>query len=62
MGKITQNKRITAHRQNADPIGIKMGLGDELESLKIAKLKSNQTDNSGFKAKRVQAEEEEVKF
>jgi hypothetical protein len=63
MGKITQSKSITASRKNADPIGNKMGLGDELESLKIAKLKGNQLENSAPRSKKMQkAEDEEVSF
>ncbi|RNA30901.1 Bystin [Brachionus plicatilis] len=42
MGKIKQNKHLGASRQSADPIGSKMALGDQIESLKIAKSKCNQ--------------------
>lgn len=55
MGKIKQNKHLGASRQSADPIGSKMSLGDELESLKVAKLKFNQDT----KSKKNLAEEDE---
>lgn len=56
MGKIKQNKHLGASRQSADPIGNKMSLGDELESLKVAKVKSIQVDS---KAKKNLAQEDE---
>lgn len=56
MGKMRQNKHLGASRQSADPIGNKMSLSDELESLKVAKVKFNQADS---KAKKNLAQEDE---
>jgi essential nuclear protein 1 len=41
MGKVKQGKRISAHRTTGDPMGSKVPLADEIESLKLAKSKSN---------------------
>ena len=59
MGKIKQNKRLSAHRQAGDPMGAKQNLADEIESLKLAKTKINDPVNSKVVRKR-QADEDEV--
>jgi hypothetical protein len=46
MGKIKQNKRLSAHRQAGDPMGTKLALADEIESLKLAKTKSTNDQNN----------------
>jgi hypothetical protein len=71
MGKVKQGKRLSAHRSTGDPIGVKVPLADEIESLKLAKSKSTELINkngqmgaatSGAAAlKKRQAEEDEVK-
>ena len=44
MGKIKQGKRTTAHRHSTDPMGSKVPLADEIESLRLAKSRiSNQS-------------------
>ena len=40
MGKVKQNKHLNAQRAAADPMGSKLPLADEIESLKLAKTKS----------------------
>ena len=68
MGKVKQGKRISAHRTTGDPIGAKVPLADEIESLKLAKSKSsevlnkNQNSTSGALMRKRQAEEDEVRF
>ena len=65
MGKVKQGKRLSSHRTSGDPMGSKLPLADEIESLKLAKSKSNDLLNTsgataaGMLRKR-QAEEEEV--
>ena len=39
MGKIKANKRLSAGRQASDPMGSKLALADEIESLKLVKTK-----------------------
>ena len=58
MGKIKQGKRINMQRNNADPIGNKMPLADEIQSLKIAKTKSSANENRDQTNKNLQNEEE----
>ena len=55
MGKVKQNKRLSAHRTAGDPMGSKLPLADEIESLKLAKSKTNELGNS----KKRQADDEE---
>lgn len=55
MGKVKQNKRLSAHRTAGDPMGSKLPLADEIESLKLAKTKSSELANS----KKRQAEDED---
>lgn len=55
MGKVKQNKRLSAHRTAGDPMGSKLPLADEIESLKLAKTKSNELTNS----KKRQADDED---
>ena len=66
MGKIKQGKRISAHRTTGDPIGAKVPLADEIESLKLAKSKSSeilsQNSTSGAAIRKRQAEEDEVDY
>ncbi|CAF1006306.1 unnamed protein product [Brachionus calyciflorus] len=57
MGKMKQNKHLSASRQSADPIGSKVALADEIESLKLAKAKSNQQDPKTSKKKLLEDEE-----
>ena len=54
MGKVKQNKRLSAHRTAGDPMGSKLPLADEIESLKLAKSKSNEMNHhqSGSSKKR----------
>lgn len=66
MGKVKQGKRISAHRTSGDPMGSKVPLADEIESLKLAKSKSNdllnkngQNATSGAIIRKRQAEEDE---
>lgn len=56
MGKIKANKRLSVGRQASDPMGSKLALADEIESLKLAKTKI--TDQDNFNRKR-QADEDE---
>ena len=72
MGKVKQGKRLSAHRSTGDPIGVKVPLADEIESLKLAKSKSTELINKngqmgaatsgggGAALKKRQAEEDEV--
>ncbi len=71
MGKVKQGKRLSAHRSTGDPIGVKVPLADEIESLKLAKSKSTElinkngqmgaaTSGGGAALKKRQAEEDEV--
>ena len=71
MGKVKQGKRLSAHRTSGDPIGVKVPLADEIESLKLAKSRSNEAlskngQGGGVSAsvtlKKRQADEEEVKL
>ena len=72
MGKVKQGKRLSAHRTSGDPIGVKVPLADEIESLKLAKSRSNEAlskngqGGGGVSAsvtlKKRQADEEEVKL
>lgn len=59
MGKVKQGKRLSAHRASTDPMGSKIALADEIESLKLAKSKSSNSNVIEASKKR-QAEEEEV--
>jgi hypothetical protein len=52
MGKVKQNKRLSAHRTAGDPMGSKLPLADEIESLKLAKSKSNELNQSNSSKKR----------
>ena len=61
MGKIKANKRLSAGRQASDPMGSKLALADEIESLKLVKTKITDSPNPNMVRKR-QADEDEVKF
>lgn len=39
MGKIKANKHLSSQRQASDPMGTKLNLADEIETLKLAKAK-----------------------
>lgn len=58
MGKIKAKTRLSAGRAASDPMGSKLALADEIESLKLAKTKINDTPNSNVMRKR-QADEDE---
>ena len=58
MGKIKQQKRSAVHRQSGDPIGAKMALADEIESLKLAKTKTKEQTSK----KNLLADKDEVNF
>ena len=58
MGKIKQGKRLSSHRSSIDPLGGKMPLADEIESLRLAKSKSTDQANNSSTRKR-QADEDE---
>jgi hypothetical protein len=57
MGKIKQGKRLSSHRNSIDPLGGKMPLADEIESLRLAKSKSTEQVNSSTRKR--QADEDE---
>lgn len=59
MGKIKANKRLSAGRQASDPMGTKLALADEIESLKLAKAKITDPNNLNAVKKR-HADEDEV--
>jgi hypothetical protein len=48
MGKVKQGKRLSSHRSSIDPMGGggKVPLADEIESLRLAKSKSNDSNNN----------------
>lgn len=46
MGKIKTNKRLSAGRQASDPMGTKLALADEIESLKLAKTRTTDSASS----------------
>ncbi len=62
MGKIKTNKRLSAGRQASDPMGSKLALADEIESLKLAKTKfnDNQANSNTISVKKRHADEDEV--
>ena len=63
MGKVKQGKRLSAHRTSGDPIGAKIPLAEEIESLKLAKSKPNDPDTKNNVAiRKRQADEDEVGF
>ena len=39
MGKIKATKHLSSQRQASDPMGTKLNLADEIETLKLAKAK-----------------------
>lgn len=59
MGKMKTEKRTSAHRATADPIGSKLALADEIESLKLAKSKTINQDNLKNSKKRT-ADDDQV--
>ncbi len=61
MGKIKQNKRFSAqNRQTGDPMGTKLALADEIESLKLAKSKTSDVTSNINSMRKRQADEDEV--
>lgn len=58
MGKIKANKRLSAGRQATDPMGSKLALADEIESLKLAKTKITDQESLNIVRKR-QADDDE---
>lgn len=59
MGKIKAKTRLSAGRAATDPMGSKLALADEIESLKLVKTKITDMPNSNVVKKR-QADEDEV--
>ncbi len=60
MGKIKTNKRLSAGRQASDPMGSKLALAEEIESLKLAKTKFNDSQNNIASLKKRHADDDEV--
>lgn len=69
MGKVKQGKRLGLNRDNAagytvapgDPMGAKLPLADEIESLKLAKTKAVDPKAQINSLRKRQADDEEVR-
>jgi len=62
MGKVKQNKHLNAQRAAADPMGSKLPLADEIESLKLAKTKSESNNLNSSKKRQADDDDDQVNY